>query len=100
MMSMWHPFGVTPHRQHVDPFFAEPFEVRAWQLSTGAAVAVQGGCPMPRMMTAWNGMRHMMTDTSVQMIDNAHMFGVQMDVSAYKPEEIDVKVRARMLVPM
>ena len=37
---------------------------------------------------------HMMTDAGVRVVDNAHLFGVQMDVSAYKPEEIDVKVRA------
>jgi hypothetical protein len=36
----------------------------------------------------------MMADTGVRVVENAHMFGVQMDVSAYKPEEIDVKVCA------
>jgi hypothetical protein len=28
MMSMWHPFSVS-HRPYADPFFADPFEVRA-----------------------------------------------------------------------
>jgi hypothetical protein len=36
----------------------------------------------------------MMAKEGVHVVDNAHLFGVQMDVSAYKPEEIDVKVRA------
>jgi hypothetical protein len=50
---------------------------------------------MPRM-AGLGDMRRMMADTGVHIVDNAHMFGVQMDTSAYKPEEIDVKVRARL----
>jgi hypothetical protein len=38
-------------------------------------------------------MCHVMADTGVHVVDNAHLFGVHMNVSAYKPEEIDVKVR-------
>jgi hypothetical protein len=34
-----------------------------------------------------------MTNAGVRVIDNANLFGVQMNVSDYKPEEIDVKVR-------
>jgi hypothetical protein len=88
-MAMWHPFGMS-HRPHADPFFTAPFEVRA---TAGTdAIVVQGGCLMPHM-TGMSDIHHMMTDAGVHVVDNAHMFGVQIDVSAYKPEEIDVKVR-------
>jgi predicted HAD superfamily phosphohydrolase len=100
MMSMWHPFGVSPHRPHVavDTFLREPSEVRARAtVGADAAVAVQGGCLIP-CMAGWSDMRHMMADAGVHVINNEHIFGVQMDVSVYKPEEIAVKVRAHVAV--
>jgi hypothetical protein len=45
-------------------------------------------------MASLSDMRHVMADTGVRVVDNAHMFGLQMNVSEYRPEEIDVKVRA------
>jgi hypothetical protein len=89
---MWRPLVVS-YRPHDEPFHANRSQVRA-QLPTLIQL-VQDGWRTPHV-AGLGDLRHVMTDTSVHVVDNAHLFGVQMNVSAYKPEEIDVKVRARV----